>query len=301
MTLNSVYAHTGNVVRHGRRAYAYSPVEPSFLLEGPYDEEGPDGNGWNDAATQPLRRFQWWGWLSTIGGYVLGNGYVWPFNPNWQAHLDTQCTNDMTRLNAFMVTRKWYDLVPSGLRGMRNLITEGGSSEGLNNYVSAAATPDGALLIAYIPPAHQGTITVDMTALNGPSRALWFDPTDAAYWLVGTELSNVGTHVFSPNGKNSAGDRDWVLLLETDSVVPTPSTPATFSRATVGGRRGFSLGSDEYHEPIYEDGAGPFAAIVDNSHNSASPGEIEAIHQKSKLGDICYAEGRQTRFDEQNE
>jgi len=33
---------------------------------------------------------QWWGWLSTIGGYIAGNGYVWPFIPGWQNHLDTQ-------------------------------------------------------------------------------------------------------------------------------------------------------------------------------------------------------------------
>ena len=62
------------------------PVAPAFLLEEPYDEEGPDGNHVNVYATQPVRRFQWWGWLSTIGGYIAGNGYVWLFNssPSWQ-------------------------------------------------------------------------------------------------------------------------------------------------------------------------------------------------------------------------
>ena len=44
----------------------------------------------NPSATQPVRRFQWWGWLSTIGGYMSGNGYVWPFNSGWNSHLDTQ-------------------------------------------------------------------------------------------------------------------------------------------------------------------------------------------------------------------
>jgi hypothetical protein len=74
MTLNGAYSWSGDVNNQGRRAYAHSPVEPAFLVEEPYDEEGPDGNYTNPSATQPVRRFQWWGWLSTIGGYISGNG-----------------------------------------------------------------------------------------------------------------------------------------------------------------------------------------------------------------------------------
>src|SRR5882672_10020705 len=73
MTLNSTYSWTGREAYHGRRAYAHAPIEPAFLLEEPYDQEGPDANPFgtgtvNPSATQPVRRFQWWGWLSTIGG-----------------------------------------------------------------------------------------------------------------------------------------------------------------------------------------------------------------------------------------
>ena len=70
MTLNGAYSWAGNVATYGRRAYAFSPTLPAFLLEEPYDQEGPDGNGVNPNATQPVRRFQWWGWLSTVGGYI---------------------------------------------------------------------------------------------------------------------------------------------------------------------------------------------------------------------------------------
>ena len=168
MTLNGAYSWTGDVNNHGRRAYAHTPVEPAFLLEEPYDEEGPDGNNVNPSATQPVRRFQWWGWLSTIGGYISGNGYVWPFRApawydllpfrarDWHDHLDTQGSRDMARLNAFIGSIAWYKLVPSGLNGMRTLITAGGSSVGASDYVAAAATFDGTLLVAYIPPAHRG-------------------------------------------------------------------------------------------------------------------------------------------------
>src|SRR5678816_4345423 len=108
MTLNSVYGGSQQVSDLGRRAYSYTPTEPAYLLEEPYDEEGADGNGVNLDATQPVRRFQWWGWLSTIGGYISGNGYVWPFvSPAWQNHLDTQGSRDMARLNAFIKSITW--------------------------------------------------------------------------------------------------------------------------------------------------------------------------------------------------
>jgi hypothetical protein len=214
MTLNGAYSFAGDVNNLGRRAYSRSPVEPAYLLEEPYDEEGPDGNGVNPSATQPVRRFQWWGWLSTIGGYMSGNGYIWPFTSIWVNHLNTQGARDMARLNTFIGSIPWYDLAPSGLNGMRTLITSGGSSAGSADYVAAAATADGTLMVAYVPPAHSGTITVDMRALSGPGRARWFDPTSAAYTTIGTGLANTGSRTFTPPGNNSAGAKDWVLVLD---------------------------------------------------------------------------------------
>lgn len=65
-TLQGAYSFSGYVNTHTRRGYAHAPTMPAFLLEEPYDEEGPDGNKVNLEATQPVRRFQWWGWLSGI-------------------------------------------------------------------------------------------------------------------------------------------------------------------------------------------------------------------------------------------
>jgi hypothetical protein len=218
MTLNGVYSGSGDVVSHARRAFAHTPVEPAFLLEEPYDEEGSDGNGVNPSATQPVRRFQWWGVLSTIGGYISGNGYVWPFNTGWQSHLDTQGSRDMARLNAFVRSIPWYNLVPSGLAGMKTLVTAGGGSLGPvptgDDHVGAAATPDGTLLVAYVGPAHTGSFTLDMTAMSGATvRARWFNPTTAAYSSAGS-FPNTGTHAFTPPGNNGSGFSDWVLVLD---------------------------------------------------------------------------------------
>jgi hypothetical protein len=215
MTLNSVYSWSGDVSNQGRRAYAHNPVEPAFLLEEPYDEEGPDGNAYNPSAIQPVRRFQWWGWLSTGGGYISGNGYVWSFlAPAWTNHLNTQGSRDMARLNTFIGSIAWYNLVPSSLNGMRTLITAGGSSASASDYVAAAAAPDGTLLVAYVPPAHSGSITVDMGVMSGPARARWFDPTSGVYTDFGTGLTNSGSRSFTTPGNNSVGTKDWVLVLD---------------------------------------------------------------------------------------
>jgi hypothetical protein len=214
MTLNGVY--TGPIVsKLGRLAYSKEPVLPAYLLEEPYDEEGPDGNKFNLTATQPVRRFQWWGWLTTIGGYISGNGYIWPFiDLWWQRHLNTPATLDMQRLNGFIKSVRWWDLVPSGLSGIKTLIIAGGSKDSSADYVAAAATPDGTLLIAYIPPDHTGSITVDLTVLKENIKAYWYDPTNGTSTAIsGSPFNNKNTHEFTPPGKNNSGWNDWVLKL----------------------------------------------------------------------------------------
>ena len=198
----------------GRKAYAHTPTVPAFLLEEPYDEEGPDGNSVNPNAIQPVRRFQWWGWLSTIGGYVAGNGYVWPFVDPWKKHLDTPGAVDMEKLNSFIRSIKWWELVPSGLGGMRRLITDGGGADTTANYVAAAATPTGSLLVAYLPPAHEKSIEVDTKGMDKLLFAVWFDPTNGlSSNIYGSPFTNTGRLRFTPPSTNSRGERDWVLVL----------------------------------------------------------------------------------------
>jgi hypothetical protein len=216
MTLNGVYTWGNVSVPHlGRLAYSRKPEMPAYLLEEPYDEEGPDGNKFNPNAVQPVRRFQWWGWLTTTGGYIAGNGYIWPFiDLWWEKHLNTPATLDMERLNGFIKSVKWWELVPSGMNGMKSLITDGGSIDSKSDYVSAAANPDGSLLVAYIPPDHTGSITVDMTVLKAKIKAYWYDPASGkSSEITGTPFNNSGKCQFTPGGSNSSGQNDWVLKL----------------------------------------------------------------------------------------
>lgn len=233
MTLNGVYTWELKVPVPfiARKAYRHTPVIPAFLLEEPYDEEGPDGNNYNPNATQPVRRFQWWGWLNTIGGYISGNGYVWQFvDPVWQQHLNTQAAMDMSRLNTFIRSIQWWKLVPSGLNGMKPLILDKANIDTAADYVAAAATKDGTLLVAYIPPAHTGSITVDMSVFNSSVYANWFDPADGRYIAVsGSPLTAKTIYKFAPPGKNSAGENDWVLVLSTKQVKKDERTVASGS------------------------------------------------------------------------
>src|ERR1700687_5760695 len=104
--------------------------------------------------------------------------------------------SDMARLGRLLDPLPWYDLVPSGLHGIKKLVTEGGGTFGQPDYVTAAATSDGKVLLVYIPPgtARSSSITVDMTALRGSARAQWFDPTSGNYLEIrGSPFPNVGT------------------------------------------------------------------------------------------------------------
>lgn len=215
MTLNGTYSWGSvSIPELGRKAYAHVPTLPAFLLEEPYDEEGPDGNHVNPSATQPVRRFQWWGWLSTIGGYISGNGYVWPF-VEWKNHLETAGESDMMHLNHFIQQIPWWELVPSGLNRMRKLILTGGGIETNADYVAAAANPAGNHFIAYIPPAHHGSISVDLKGMDKQLTALWFDPSNGEYIHISKRpFENKGIKIFLPPKTNHHGQQDWVLIIQ---------------------------------------------------------------------------------------
>ena len=67
--------------------------------------------------------------------------------------------------------------------------------------------------MAYLPQG--GTITVALSKLQNRITARWFDPANNQFRAIArSPFSNRGRRQFKPPGKNSAGDPDWVLLLE---------------------------------------------------------------------------------------
>jgi hypothetical protein len=88
-----------------------------------------------------------------------------------------------------------------------------------SDYVTAGRTPDGSLVMAYLPSLR--TVTVDMSQLSAPASAHWYDPSRGTYAAVaGSPLANSDMRKFTPPGKNGDGDGDWVLVLESK---PPPS------------------------------------------------------------------------------
>ena len=61
MTLNGAYSWSGDVTTQWRRCVRRETSVPTGRA---IRREGPDGNRVNPNATEPVRRFQWWGWLS---------------------------------------------------------------------------------------------------------------------------------------------------------------------------------------------------------------------------------------------
>jgi hypothetical protein len=82
-----------------------------------------------------------------------------------------------------------------------------------NTYATSARTSDGSLVKTYMP-----TIRTVMSKLAGLTAARWFDPTNGIYITInGSPFPNAGNRRFTPPHNNSAGDGDWVLVLEADA------------------------------------------------------------------------------------
>jgi hypothetical protein len=231
MDLQHIYTHgpyptLGPTYPLARLGYQQVPARPSFLLETTYE-----GN-WGSTAID-VRGYSWGAALSAIGGAVYGHGVLWKFdtaqNPGWIAAMQSAGARDMQRLAGLLDPLPWYRLVPSGLAGMPTLITAGGGTYGAwshsgsvggFDYVVAAADSQGAALVAYVPTAHTGSITVTLAPMAAASFARWYDPTTGVSTpIAGSPFPNTGTQAFTvPAGAHADGSRDWVLVLETTAT-----------------------------------------------------------------------------------
>lgn len=225
-----------------RRAYAHSPVSPAIVLEYFYENDLFGGSA-------PYRKYMYWGFLGGIAGGFFGEEQVWRFDDgtpgtDYTTLLHTQGTLDAQRQFTFWNARQWWRLKPSGLGGMGTIITAGGgtASPQSTTYVAAAATSEGDLLLAYLPPDHTGSVTVDMTKMSAMAQARWFDPTNAAFTNAGA-FANTGTHAFTTPGNNNAGDPDWLLVLETVAGSATAGGTAAAVGASTAAAAGTAAGA----------------------------------------------------------
>jgi len=222
--LNATYTYYPTYARL-QQDYNRPNFLPTFMVEANYEFESLAG----PVTTAPiLRKQEYWTMTSGAAGQLYGNGYTWPFRGGWQDHLDTPGAIQFSYLKAFFESRAWYELVPDT---NHVVVTAGyGAYSDIgnvadNDYLTAARTTDGSLVVIYTPILRQ--FTVDMAKLNAPAAAHWFDPSSGSYQSVaGSPLSNAALRAFTPPGPNTDGDGGWVLVLETNPpFIPPPPPP----------------------------------------------------------------------------
>lgn len=214
ISLNGAYIY-GPTYLQMLHNYHQTPVMPVFLMEAHYD--------WEDVGTPPdfgtppvLRREEYWTMLTGGKGQFYGNMYTWSFKDGWQTHIDTTGVAQLTLWKNFFSAIAWQDLEPDE---EHTVLTAGFGHPGDMNlrvsksdYATAAKTPDGSLVVVYMPTSR--TITLNVAALKAPALARWFDPTNGAFVEVpGGLIANTGTKQFTPPGNNHDGHGDWVLLV----------------------------------------------------------------------------------------
>jgi hypothetical protein len=191
--------------------------QPVFLIEATYEFE-------HGSTPAILRRQEYWTNLSGATGQVYGSGDIWPFKPGWKTTLDSPGAVQMAYVERLFEPRAWYQLVPdqnhtvvtAGYGTFDATTTEHNRFVANSDYVTAGRTPDGSLVMAYMPTLR--TLTVDMTKLRGTVSARWYDPSRGVFVpIVGSPFPNSCGRTFTPPGNNRDGDGDWVLVLETGS------------------------------------------------------------------------------------
>jgi hypothetical protein len=196
--------------------YGRVPFRPFFLLDAQYENE-------NGATPDALRAQAYWAILSGAQGQDFGNNPIWHFDGpglysapyGWQTAMDAQGSREMPLVTALFAQRRWHELVPDKSHAV---VTGGYGSYGGTDYVTAGRTPDGKLVMAYVPSNGTATrtLTVDMSKLAGQAQARWYNPTSGAYTTVtGSPFANSGSRMFTTPGNNGTGTSDWALVLET--------------------------------------------------------------------------------------
>jgi hypothetical protein len=221
--LNATYTYYPTYARL-LQDYNRSNFLPTFMVEANYEFESLAG----PVTTPPiLRKQEYWTMTSGACGQLYGNRYTWPFIDNWQDNLDTPGTIQIGYMKQFFEPRAWYHLVPD----TNHVVVTAGygtfSSSGYvadNDYLTAARTSDGSLVVIYTPIVRQ--FTVDLSRLSGPAVTRWYDPANGGFVLIaGSPFANSGTRSFTPPGNNADGDGGWVLVLETNPPPDPPPPP----------------------------------------------------------------------------
>ena len=197
--------------RHAAKAlvgWNRSPMMPVISGESRYEalEINPP------LTTRDAREAFWAHLLNSgVAGHAYGVNGVWQVNlPDlrfgkspggndwggtpWRVAMGLPGSTQLSRAKRFLQTLPWHTMAPAP-----NLV---------DGAVSVAVSKDNRYTLAYSVGGK--TLTVDSAKVRGPVQGKWFDPTNGDLRPIAASASRE----FVPPGKNSAGDGDWVLLLD---------------------------------------------------------------------------------------
>jgi hypothetical protein len=193
-----------------------------FLLESTYEHEHPGSD------TQPFRKAWWWTMVSGGSGVLWSNAFLWLCETargtyradygdvdhavsSWRAELDSPGTFEMLHLHTLFEGLPWYRLVP----GTAGALISSGQGWG-QKHIAAAATPEGDLLVAYVPPTGSGprSFALDLSRMRAAGRARWYDPSTGRWMPVPVTLPRSAGVALQTPGANGAGANDWALVVE---------------------------------------------------------------------------------------
>ena len=201
------------------RAYASSPVMPTFLGEAQYEYQTVVYPG-TPLRLRPQRLIGndlWSNQASSMGTEILS---LSP-DTSWKKFIVSPGVTQLGFLRSLLSSTRWYDLIPDIPH--RLLISGIGTYDSFsdpakNTCTTAAIASDGTTALIYAPTIR--TMTIKLSRFTRPVSARWFDPSTGHYHPIpDSPFSNSGTHESRPVGKNDAGDEDWVLVLSVDPTL----------------------------------------------------------------------------------
>lgn len=212
LAINNIYTY-GNVHEAAAEQFRRNGHRPFFFFEGAYENEfGAGGRRVRIQAYQAL--------LSGASGQLFGNNPIWHFGGpglhpqtmTWKTALASPGARSMTVLSRLFSTMEWWRLEPD-LSGRLLRVGRGRTSE----RAVAALADDGSFGLVYIPTSR--LLRLNLRSLSGKRiLAEWLDPaTGDRSPVEGSPFSAVG-HSLRPPAQNGAGDRDWVLILESEET-----------------------------------------------------------------------------------
>jgi hypothetical protein len=177
-------------------------------------------------------RQAFWAHLLNSGcaGHTYGANGVWqvnqvdrPFgkspggndwgNIPWDEGMQLPGSSQLAAAKRFLLNLPWYTLQDisqpkSRLGNLLRLVMPSKSA------VAEAASSDGTLALYYL--LNENPIVINLQRFSTVVYASWLDPANGNKKAISDKpYINKGKFKFSPPGKNSDGDKDWVLLLQT--------------------------------------------------------------------------------------